>query len=148
MTKESKSPAALLTKLPSTACYPRQPKRLKMSDKVREFVEIPQHFLKEGNQVSCPPPAKCRNVAEYLLALLSSSPAAQSLHRRVCDHKILLQLQSPWVAVLTSPCAGRIPPNLKGSRNWLRRYGFHRLFCQADTYPYVSASLVPEKLSS
>ncbi len=41
-----------------------------MSDKVREFVEIPQHFLKEGNQVSRPPPANVGNVAEHLLALL------------------------------------------------------------------------------
>lgn len=64
-----------------------------MSDKVREFVEIPQQFLKEGNQVSRPPPA----FVETWLTIrwhYSSSPAAQSLHKRVRGRKIILQLQT------------------------------------------------------
>ena len=100
----------------------------KMSDKVRDFAEIPQQFVREGTLVSrfgC-----CSRTAAYA----SSSTGARSLLGKVCR-----ELSS--VGRVTH---GRIHPAVSGGRGRFRCYGIHWVHRQADSYPNVS-HLVPTR---
>jgi hypothetical protein len=50
-----------------------------MSEKMKEFIEIPQQFVREGNQVRFLP-----RLPDSLSQFLSSLHAAQNHHKKVC----------------------------------------------------------------
>lgn len=101
-----------------------------MSEKLKEFIDIPQQFVRDGNQVcSCLQPLE--NVPQMMpLQFLTrcTKPSQKGLSNSdVQSHFILTSLP-------------RVYPNFQGSRHWFCGHGFHRLLRQVDPHPDVSLS--------
>lgn len=115
---------------------------LTMSEKIKEFVEVPQQFVREGNQVSLLHSSSC-------LIFLSTS-----------FEQFLARCTKPsWkgsysVSRFHDPDLNippRIHPNFKSCRCWICSYGLHRLLCEANSHSYVSfvrLAVVPRLTSS
>lgn len=98
-----------------------------MSDKIREFLEVPQQFFRDGNQVR--PPLLVQNIAPTYPC--SSLHVAQNLLRRVGYSCI--SMSAP---MQTHPLC-RIRSNLQGSSGRICSHGFHRVLCETNSYSNV-----------
>lgn len=97
-----------------------------MSDKVREFVEIPQQFVRDGSQVRLVSPGfpPLRPVLTFLKFLTRcTKPSDKGLF-------------SPGPFGPFSSCH-RVHSDLQGRRRWFRRHGVHWLLCQTHPHPDV-----------
>lgn len=89
-----------------------------MSDKVREFIEVPQEFFHDGKQVCLLTVSSSNQPLTILLVLdtVYKTFAKGSAFSMTIQHFRRLNL---------SKC--RVHPNLQGSRYWFRRHGFYWL---------------------
>ena len=93
-----------------------------MSDKIKEFLEVPQQFVREGNQV-------CWHVRKASTQLIATVPC--SLHKTLAERSATQDLAFNFLLLL------RVYTNIQGSRSWIRSYGLHWILCQADSYSNV-----------
>jgi hypothetical protein len=95
-----------------------------MSEKLQEFIEVPQQFVRDGRQV-------CLNTI-------------LSMYELIC-FQFIMRCNKPtekgllhWLSnTLFSSITHRIPSNLQGSGSWFCSHGFHRLFREAYSYSNV-----------
>ena len=97
-----------------------------MSEKIKEFIEVPQQFVRDGNQVralSLP-----RVEAHPLLQFITRCTKPSSKGSYSEAHATLYSLLSLSL---------RVRSDMQSSRYWLRSHGFHRLLRQTHPYSYV-----------
>jgi hypothetical protein len=107
-----------------------------MSDAVKEFVEVPRQFVKEGTQASsC---SHNRISADHSTRHNSSSTGVPSPHKRVSrytSHLLLVLMNPPRLP-------HRIHSAMPSRRCWIRSHGIHRILCQAYSHPNVSVFVI------
>ena len=101
-----------------------------MSEKLQEFLEVPQEFIHEGNQVRHSAVAP----AASLITLRSFLFDAQNPLEKVFEPVSLLYKCTH----LHTTSTRRIYPDFQGSRDRFRRHGIYWLLSKAHSYPYVS----------
>lgn len=97
-----------------------------MSDKIREFIEVPQQFVQDGNQVFT---VISKFKVKSQSRLFSFWHVAQSLHKKVRSNT------NKFKALVHT--AHRIPPDLQGSCGGICCDGIYRLLCQAYSHTNV-----------
>ena len=106
------------------------PPSLAMSDKVKEFIEIPQEFVKDGQQVSLSSTSRsdpCSPATvQFLTRCTKPSYKGEYTTCSECPSSMLIKETN------------RIYSDLQGCSCWLRRHGFHRLLREAHPHSDVS----------
>lgn len=94
-----------------------------MADKIRDIVDIPQSFVKEGTQFMnrCTKPSRKGERAASRYAKLTMEPRWKD--------------QPTHPSSPISNHTNRIHPDLQDGRHGIRRHGIHRLLCQAHPHP-------------
>lgn len=102
-----------------------------MSDKMKELIEIPQDFIRDGNQVRL---VSINSLVKELMHTLvhSSSHGVPSLHKRVRVYIIHPAPQRRYSTIIY-----RVLADLQGCRHRLRCYGIHWVLREAHPHPNV-----------
>ena len=100
-----------------------------MSDKIREFIEVPQQFIRDGNQVHS---YIFSTLASLLTIAVPSVPYA--LHKTFTKG---LVASFPQSLIDTQTICARILSNLQGSSSWLCSHGLHWILCETNPHPNV-----------
>lgn len=124
-------PTLLAHRLPSFYSPHAHPQLATMSDKMKELIEIPQDFIRDGNQVRL---VSINLLVKELMHTLvhSSSHGVPSLRKRVSIY--MSCAVSPRRYSIGIP---RVLADLQGCRHRLRCYGIHRVLREAHPYPNV-----------
>lgn len=105
-----------------------------MSEKIKEFLEVPQDFIREGNQVrhsAVPHPPSPSILLNPLRSFLFD---AQNPLEKVFE-----LVSSLYKCIhLHAASTRRICPDFQGCRDRFRRHGVHWLLGKAHSYSYVS----------
>lgn len=107
-----------------------------MSDKMKELIEIPQDFIRDGNQVRL---VSINLLVKELMHTLvhSSSHGVPSLRKRVSIY--MSCAVSPRRYSIGIP---RVLADLQGCRHRLRCHGIHRVLREAHPHPNVRITIL------
>lgn len=101
-----------------------------MSEKVKELMEIPQEFLRDGNQVCV--------YSVHFSTRLSVMTVLGAVHKTVSER--CLETFRPFRGLVQQiHLSPRIRPNLQGRCYWIRCHGFHWILREAYSHSDVSA---------
>lgn len=133
-TLESTSPAHLTRRQPPPSPYPTSnppSSSARCPRKLGSSLKSLRSLSRTGS--------RCANVDRIHRSGGIDHGVPSSLHAARSPRRRASPILSMW-EVLHLTGAHRIRPNLQGSRCWLCRHGFHRLFREAYSYPNVSCT--------
>jgi hypothetical protein len=104
-----------------------------MSDAVKDFVEVPRQFVKEGTQAS-----RSSLPSASLLTMSYNTSVRQQVYQ--AHTKGSAVMHSLGISYLTESLRSphRVHSALPGRRCWIRSHGIHWILRQADSHPNVS----------